>query len=323
MSISLPSRQTQSIGILVNPTQSITHHHRLLYKPHPCKSSIHQASNIQFVKLILRGFLQRDFGTDFHQIPPHGRWRHFLVNDQDRITPLLDSWKSTQQDPLEPTRKMIDLFVVAVLMDAGAGDQWSFQEPNQPTEHQKGISRSEGLAIGTLYGFQNGFFSSDPSNPHQVDPVALKSLKVEQLAEMMQSRTGNQIVGLEGRTLLLNKLGNLLSTSSDFFPTQNQLSRPGNLIDYLMSHSDVTPLPKSVMKGEMIVPIEVLWNAVIDQHIGLGSIWPNEGREMVYNQFIGDVWKCKALEENHQTLQDGFVSFHKLSQWLTYSLIEV
>ncbi|EGG11120.1 uncharacterized protein MELLADRAFT_33552 [Melampsora larici-populina 98AG31] len=269
--------------------------------------------------------IHRDFGTDYHKIPPHGRWRHFLVNDQDRITPLLTSWKSTHEDPLEPTRKLIDLFVVAVLMDAGAGDEWSFQEPTSQPQPQgnQGIGRSEGLAIGTLYGFMNGLFSSDPQVPHQVDPIGLKSLTLDQLSKSMQSRPGNQIVGLQGRTTLLNNLGSLLSTPSEFFPSR-QLSRPGNLLDYLMDHPQVRPVPKPVMKGEIIVPVDVLWNLVIDQEKGLGSIWPHLGREQVHGQFIGDVWNCKALETSKsQTLQDGFVSFHKLSQWLTYSLIEV
>ncbi|KAH9808686.1 hypothetical protein DFH28DRAFT_907923 [Melampsora americana] len=275
--------------------------------------------------------INRDFGTDYSRIPPHGRWRHFLVNDQDRITPLLQTWKSSSQDPLEPSRRLIDLFVVAVLMDAGAGDQWSFlepikiSEPSTSTPASVGIGRSEGLAIGTLYAFQDGVFSSNPSVPHQVDPIALKALQSDQLAKVMQSKPGNQIVGLEGRTSLLNKLGNLLSSPSNFFPSQsNQSSRPGNLIDYLIDHPDVKPLPKAVMKGEMIVPVELLWNIVIDQYKGFGSIWPHEGRESIYGEFIGDVWKCNALKAyGNEEFKDGYVSFHKLSQWLTYSLIEV
>lgn len=280
--------------------------------------------------------INRDFGTEYHKIPPHGRWRHFLVNDQDRITPLLTSWKSTSlNDPLEPTRKLIDLFVVAVLMDAGAGDQWSFTEPTNTSEpstsdplKSNGIGRSEGLAVGTLYAFRDGLFSSDSNAPHQVDPTALKSLTVDQLAHSMQSKAGNQIVGLEGRTSLLNKLGSLLSSSSEYFPNPTgRLPRPGNLVDYLMTHPEAKPLPKACMKGEMMVPVDVLWKIVMDQKKGLGAIWPHDGRESVYGEFIGDVWVCKALVENSEnqssSVKDGYVSFHKLSQWLTYSLIEV
>ncbi|KAG0147920.1 hypothetical protein CROQUDRAFT_655501 [Cronartium quercuum f. sp. fusiforme G11] len=278
------------------------------------------------------GLISRDFGTNFN-IPPHGRWRHFLAQDRDRISPLVSQWQSSHGS-LETSRKLVDLFVVAVLMDAGAGDQWSFIEPieDAPTTSDNanqalppGIGRSEGLAIGTLHAFKRGIFSSDATDPHRVDPTALKSLSAHQVADFMQSRPGNEIVGLDGRAALFNRLGKLLEDRSSFFPSQStsgKPSRPGNLVDYILDHPDVKPLPKPVMNGEMIVPVEVLWEVVVDQQKGLGSIWPQEGRERIAGVYIGDVWRCEALEK-HEKIGDGYVSFHKLSQWLTYSLIEV
>lgn len=230
-------------------------------------------------------------------------------------------------------RRLVDLFVVAVLMDAGAGDEWKFTEPieescststNANESLEQGIGRSEGLAVGTLHAFKRGVFSSDPQHPHRVDPAALSSLTPDKVAEFMQSKPGNQMVGLEGRCTLLQKLGSLLSNGSKYFPAQdpaNTPSRPGNLIDYIISHPNVLPIPRAMMRGEISVPVDVLWEAIIDEKHGLGSIWPKEGREPIDGEFIGDVWTCEAL--NRVTKDGGHVPFHKLSQWLTYSLIEV
>jgi len=50
----------------------------------------------------------------------------------------------------------------------------------------------------------------------------------------------------------------------------------------------------------------------------LGSIWP--GRIELDGVNLGDVWRHRAMRTGDAT--DGLVPFHKLSQWLTYSLVE-
>lgn len=62
------------------------------------------------------------------------------------------------------------------------------------------------------------------------------------------------------------------------------------------------------------VRIEKLWEAVMS----LGEMWP--ARVQINGIQLGDVWPCASLTDigNHENL----VPFHKLSQWLTYSLIE-
>lgn len=51
---------------------------------------------------------------------------------------------------------------------------------------------------------------------------------------------------------------------------------------------------------------------------GFGEIWP--GRYAIGGVNLGDVWRHPAL--TGENLGDEFVPFHKLSQWLTYSLLE-
>ena len=46
-----------------------------------------------------------------------------------------------------------------------------------------------------------------------------------------------------------------------------------------------------------------------------------EGRLKIEDVCLGDVWPSKILILNSKD-QDSLVTFHKLSQWLTYSLIE-
>ena len=69
---------------------------------------------------------KRDFAPDYASIPPHGRLQHFNVGGKDRIAALLAMWPS-EIDASERTRRLLDLFLVSVLLDAGAGTAWSYK----------------------------------------------------------------------------------------------------------------------------------------------------------------------------------------------------
>ena len=101
------------------------------------------------------------------QIHPHGRWRH-LDAGMDRVQPLIEKWAShptNAPDTKEEARRLVDLVVVSVLLDAGAGNTWKY------TEEQSGetFTRSEGLAVASVHMFQSGLFSSDSQQPYRVD----------------------------------------------------------------------------------------------------------------------------------------------------------
>src|SRR5262245_36638033 len=98
---------------------------------------------------------QRDFHGEYDSIPPHGRWQHFEVCGRPRVTQLLQSWTS-EIDNTERARRLIDLFLVSVLLDAGAGNKWSYKSK----ESGKVYARSEGLAVASLEMFKAGAFSS-------------------------------------------------------------------------------------------------------------------------------------------------------------------
>jgi len=92
-------------------------------------------------------------------------------------------------------------------------------------------------------------------------------------------------------------------------------ARPGNLLDYLLSHPTTT-----TTQSDPIVKIDTLWSVVVD---GLAEVWPPT-RTSVNGVSLGDVWPCEVLKSPGAAADstEHLVPFHKLSQWLTYSLIE-
>jgi hypothetical protein len=133
----------------------------------------------------------------------------------------LQSWPDAI-DAKERTRRLIDLFLVSVLLDAGAGTRWSYTSQ----ESGEAFGRSEGLAVASLEMFKAGFFSSDPSQPFQVNATGLERITIETLAKGMQVSQSNPMAGLEGRAGLLIRLSEALS-NQDIFSTDG---RPGNMI---------------------------------------------------------------------------------------------
>jgi len=266
--------------------------------------------------------LKRDYGPDYKSVPPHGRWQHFDVGGRPRIDQLLASWPS-QIDAQERTRRLIDLFLVSVLLDAGAGSKWSYKSK----ESGRIYRRSEGLAVASLEMFKAGLFSSDPTEPCQVDGAGLKRLNVEQLAKGLQVSGSNPIAGLEGRTGLLMSLADALN-NQDLFGVD---ARPGNMLgsllsltssssqltvrmsaDYLLSH------PSTQASSVPIVPLPTLWSVLID---GLSSIWPAT-RTQIDGISLGDAWPCSSMPHSPPAEPwENIVPFHKLTQWLCYSLM--
>ncbi|CAK5281880.1 unnamed protein product [Mycena citricolor] len=171
------------------------------------------------------------------------------------------------------------------------------------------FSRSEGLAVAAYHMFEAGLFSGDASQPYRVDAVGLARLTPGDVARGMQVDDENTLAGLEGRTQLLINLGTALRASPEFFGTD---ARPGNLVDFLEKES----IPSSPSRK---VPVAALWHALI---IGLQPIWP-PARTNLGGESLGDVWPCAALASDADTnVSSTFVPFHKLTGWLTYSLME-
>ncbi|KAF2179793.1 DUF1688-domain-containing protein [Zopfia rhizophila CBS 207.26] len=246
--------------------------------------------------------IKRDYAPDYNSIPPHGRWQHFEVGGRPRIDQLMQSWPSSV-DNQERTRRLIDLFLVSVLLDAGAGTKWQYRSK----ESGKIYRRSEGLAVASLEMFKAGLFSSDPNEPCQVDSAGLKRLDVKTMARGLQVTEENPIDGLQGRAGLLMKLADALQNQEVF----GLEARPGNMLDYLLSH------PSTQASSVPIITLPTLWTVLMDS---LAPIWPST-RTQIDGISIGDAWPCSVMPSHPTHPWENIVPFHKLTQWLTYSLM--
>ncbi|KAH7310634.1 hypothetical protein B0I35DRAFT_357901 [Stachybotrys elegans] len=250
--------------------------------------------------------IKRDFGPDrYHTIPPHGRWQHFEVGGVPRVAGLIDEWTSHGLDKLEVTRRLIDLFFVSVLLDAGAGDHWRYTEPGTDRVYE----RSEGIAVASLDMFKNlAFQSSGAGAGPIVDGPGLEQLDTGSLISGFQISDQNPMLGVESRAALLRSLGRSLNSQTDVFGPSG---RPGNLVDYVISHK--------LESGKLDVLF--LWDTLQTLLI---PVWPKD-RTVVGGQPIGDAWPLSTIKQavgaDGTDVSKTIQPFHKLTQWLTYSLM--
>jgi hypothetical protein len=231
-------------------------------------------------------------------IPYHSRWRHFEAGGIDRKERLDELLAEHTVD--EVARARIELALISVLLDAGAGPQWRYIEyPNVVQRY----ARSEGLAVASFRAFVHGRFSSDPDDPCRVDAKALMAIDATALAAMFQASAGNPLVGIDGRVALLRQLGCVLHDQPQLFGLDG---RPGMMFDALASPARA---------GSRALHAADILGFLLD---AFSSIWPSgqrfEGRP------VGDVWPHP--DAGGDGASAGYVPFHKLSQWLTYSLLE-
>lgn len=277
--------------------------------------------------------IQERFPEGMDAVPNHSRYRHFEPGNVDRLSQLRAACAEEGVDAREVARRLVDLVVVSVLLDAGAGDKWKYVEEGTGQT----ITRSEGLGVASFHMFMDGAFSSvsEEGKKMQADAVGLQGLTTEAITKGFQvDEETNPLVGAEGRADLLRRLGKALEEHPEFFSSalaggkegRGVASfRPGYLVDYLFAQAKPGSEPAAVS-------VHDLWQAVM---YGLESIWP-AGRTTVEGRSMGDVWPHSALlktkkedgkedggeEEEGEDATTGLVPFHKLSQWLTYSLLE-
>ena len=229
-------------------------------------------------------------------IPYHSRWRHLDAGGVSRTATLRAALADVSPD--ERARIRIDLVVTSVLLDAGAGEAWRFHEE----QTGQAFARSEGLAVASFHMFDAGLFSGDRANPRRADADALVRLDQRRMARAFQSSPTNPLAGLDGRVQLLKRLGRAMNAAPQFFGSE--YPRIGNLVDALRARAKRGRIDAAVM-------LEVVLEA-------LEEIWPP--RLELEGSNLGDTWRHPAAGGRGPS--SGLVPFHKLSQWLTYSLIE-
>ncbi len=226
------------------------------------------------------------------EIPYHSRWRHFAAPGVTTLERQLVE-RIDALDPMEAARTGFDLVIPSVLLDAGAGPDWTFLAP----EAEMRVGRSEGLGLASLDMFLAGAFADDGSA--RTDATTLASLSLEELRDGFQVTESNPLVGIDGRLDVLRRLGRAMSERTDLFPN----GRPGDLVDRLVTDSSRT------------VAAPVLLALLLD---ALAPIWPKRELSETTGVDLGDAWHYEPFGDGPASI----VPFHKLSQWLSYSLAE-
>lgn len=226
-------------------------------------------------------------------VPPHSRFGHFDAGGVPRLAALRAELATRSRE--EQARALVDLVVSSVLLDAGAGMAWRFREAETGVE----LARSEGLAVASLHWLKAGGLSSR-GEPYHVDATGLVNVSHAALEAAFQVSDHNPLVGVDGRVHLLRALGDSLRCRPEVFGREARL---GALIDFLAAQAQ-----------DGALPAERILTSVLSS---LGRIWP--GRLKLQERTLGDVWQHPAA--GGEGLNKGFVPFHKLSQWLSYSLL--
>ena len=252
----------------------------------------------RMLALATQGRLER-WELDLDRLPDLGRLVGGLTRDRypDLAVPMhgrrlhfrvgdIDLWETRPcpADQDEKARSDVELIVVSVLLDAGSGPRWRYADTRIPGE----LRRSEGLAVASFRAWERGVFSNE--GIPRADSEALSNLTAGALAEAFQVSKDNPLVGAEDRAALLRSLGR----ASSGWPGR----RVGGLYDLLSGHASSDGRLSAV----------ALLGTLLEQ---LSPLWPDS--TMQDGEYLGDVWPYPPL---------GLVPFHKLIQWLAYSLIE-
>ena len=228
-------------------------------------------------------------------VPYHSRWRHFEAGGIDRIKTLHNNLSHMSSD--EQGKILFELVIISVFLDAGAGSLWRYKDKLTGEEY----ARSEGLALASLALYQSGVLSNNPETPYRVDAERLIAFEEKDLLDCFQVSATNPLEGVSGRVALLNRLGKLLKKNPRYFDKNGRL---GDFYEYVIS-----------LKTAQTLPAPMIFQAVLN---AFNDVWPI--RLSFHGLSLGDVWTHKALKSNKPGSE--YVPFHKLSQWLTYSLIE-
>ena len=229
------------------------------------------------------------------KVPLHARWRHFGIGGHDLWAETAN--RAAWRDATARARAEFDLAIVSVLLDAGAGPDWHYHDAATGVT----LGRSEGLALASLRMFEAGLFSADPRDPLRADAARLAIMTSDDLAAGFTAGAHNPLAGLDGRAALLARLGRHMGEKPDVFAI-NDTARAGGLFDLLAKQGGALPAP------------EILRALLIH----LGAIWSD--RLSLGGVPLGDTWRHRAIKRDDAS--NGLMPLHKLSQWLSYSLIE-
>jgi hypothetical protein len=229
-------------------------------------------------------------------IPSHSRWRHFAVGGVDRWGAL--SQTLGDADRFEQARRAFDLVIPSVLIDAGSGGKWSYFDEATNASY----TSSEGLALASLDLYRD---CVSPAPERTLDADRLIRLTTLEFERIFQVHEGNLLSAVDGRVALLNRLGETCHSRPDVFAIAGR-PRPGGLVDAIVERT-----------ADCRIAAAPILELVLE---ALGTIWPS--RLTLEGVPLGDAWFYPPWSAKGEIVANAIVPLHKLSQWLTYSLIE-
>ena len=209
---------------------------------------------------------------------------------------------------MEAVRRKIDLVVVSVLLDAGAGADWRYHDASGTS-----YNRSEGLAVASMDMFRSGAFAQGDGS--FVDAAGLLDMRIEELADGFQvSDAENPMAGLEGRLAILHRLGVSLQTHHEIFQ-RGEHFRPGNILDHVLHQA---------MDGTRIVQdsrlsLRVLWKAVVE---GLGEVFPSLPKVILDLALVVDFLEPIVVQVEKRTQGDQNEKYHRRGKKIESLFIE-
>ena len=220
------------------------------------------------------------------------------VGGEDRWAAIDDA--TPWGDAAERARAAFDLAITSVLLDAGAGPQWAYRDPDTGAR----VGRSGGPGAGEpRYVRARRILAAIARSPLRADAAALESLTGEALGRHFQVTEDNPLAGVDGRAALLRRLGAVVAAKPEIF-ARVDAPRPGGLFDHLAALAGNGAIPRPPSSPSCCATS--------------GGIWPS--RLELGGIPLGDCWRHPAMTTDDAT--SGLVPLHKLSQWLAYSLIE-
>ena len=158
-----------------------------------------------------------------------------------------------------------------------------------------------------------GAFSSQAGDPQRADASALRHVDAAALRAIFQSSPSNPVVGLDARAAMLVRLGHALQDeaardAARGLPAQ---ARPGLLFDRITGYGTRQEVSASDVLGHVLRVFSPVWPAGGKvQGLPAGDVWPH-------------LWAGSTVGGQQQDrTTDGWVPFHQLAQWITFSLLE-
>ena len=229
------------------------------------------------------------------RIPLHSRWRHFESPEGSSRWDAVAGHASLSK--AERARSALELAIVSVLLDAGAGSTWRYRDERTGTK----IGRSEGLAIATFDLYVRGTLSSDPAQPLRADAGGCGCMDRAAFERAFQVSDRNPLNGVAGRVRCLRALGRAVASRPEFDRRAeapgDSVRRLGNLFDHIRANA-----PEGRVRASDLFRIVLT------------------ALRAVIGRALGDVWFHPGIRRPGPT--DRLLALHKLFQWLTWSLIE-